>query len=370
MSARLTWLPATVLFFSVFTPHMGKHIFTRPTTISIVADSGAADTTQVHLTEALLVQYIAAKKALTPFWNTHRDLLSTARATAQRIMIEVPGGEEQPVVMFDYPALAAQEPALATLFRQCTLQPEQFAQIQVTVYKALYEIAAGDGGKAIAAKSGSVGKNVKLVRAHQQGLAAVGVTAQAGQKSGGAQAPSGTAVAVGRAAPQLAVSKWINLPAAGARPKFGDGHVYVVDFTAEWCGSCHAVYPVIESLQKRYAVQGVRIVYATALWGMYGGRQDVPAAAELDSLKQYFPALHVTGPVAIFDRPMGVLKSGYFQGSSLNLPRVVVIDGQGILRAVTRDGWGAAQGKQVINAVTEALRSGPTPTPEASANHP
>jgi thiol-disulfide isomerase/thioredoxin len=169
--------------------------------------------------------------------------------------------------------------------------------------------------------------------------------------------PSGTQVAVGQPAPPLAVTQWVNPPAAGEEPQFGDGHVYVIDFTAEWCGSCHAVYPVMASLKKAYGHQGVRIVYATALWGLYGGVPHVPAATEFDSLSHYFPSLHVSDPVAIFDAPITLLQSGYFQGNTINLPRVIVIDGQGVVRAITPSGWGTRQEQQVRDAVTTALHA-------------
>jgi thiol-disulfide isomerase/thioredoxin len=181
--------------------------------------------------------------------------------------------------------------------------------------------------------------------------------------------PTGAQVAIGQPAPQLGVTKWVNPPAAGEVPTFGDGHVYVVDFTAEWCGSCHAVYPAMDSLKQAYSDQGVRMVYATALWGMYGGVQHVPAAAEFDSLLHYFPAsLHVSDPVAIFDAPIQVLQSGYFQGNAINLPRVIVIDGKGVVRAITQDGWGTRQEQQVRDAVTAALHAAAAPAGTGTPN--
>jgi thiol-disulfide isomerase/thioredoxin len=311
----------------------------------MVSPDSGVDTTQVRLTDDVLNRYIAVKKELATFWGSHAELLGIARSTAQDHKIDVPGGGRQSVGVFDYPALAAKEPALAALFTQHTFPPSQFAPVQVTVYRALYEIAVDTGKGVIAA--GLAGQNRAQVKTHAQELAAVGVAVAGGP--GVPAAPSlGHAVAIGQPAPSLAVTKWLQ-PASDWQPTFGDGHVYVVDFTAEWCGPCQGVYPVLEAVQKKYASRGMRTVSTTALWGSYGG-VNVSAAAELDSLKQYFRAHHVTNPVAIFDAPMNVMTSGYFEGNSINLPRIVVIDGKGTVRAILS----AGQEQEIDAAVAEA----------------
>jgi thiol-disulfide isomerase/thioredoxin len=329
MLVPLTLLPSVFLLFSL--THSAAEGRPVSSIVTAVRPDSGVDTVQVPLTEDLLTRYIGVKKDLAEFWSSHSNLLATAKSTGQSHAIEVPGGGRRSVGVFDYPALATKEPALAAVFTQRNLKPGEFAPTQVTVYKALYGIAAADAGKGVTTND-IAGKNVALVKARTQELAKVGVAVTQGQ----AGSSLGHAAAVGQAAPQLAVTKWIN-PASDWQPKFGDGHVYVVDFTAEWCGPCQGVYPVLEDVKKKYASRGVRIVSATALWGAYAG-VNVSPEAELDSLKHYFPARHVTNPVAIFDAPMNVMTSGYFEGNSINLPRIVVIDGKGIVRSVLSAG--------------------------------
>ena len=164
---------------------------------------------------------------------------------------------------------------------------------------------------------------------------------------------------IGRAAPPLAPQHWIQVAADGERPsghpRFGDGHVYVIDFTAEWCELCPAVYPVLGSLTQQFGSRGLRVVYGTVLTGFFGtGQHQIPPAAEVDSLRHYFPAHHPAGPVAIFSDVRSVVGSGYFRRGDVAFPKVIVVDGAGVVRAAVQ-GWNADDQQAITHAVAAAV---------------
>ena len=91
------------------------------------------DTTQVALTEELFTHYLALKKDLKEFWETHAVLLDSARAHADNPVIEVvpkgvkvPGRRIVQVEIFDYVALVSKDTALNGIFKKNDFRPEQF----------------------------------------------------------------------------------------------------------------------------------------------------------------------------------------------------------------------------------------------------
>jgi thiol-disulfide isomerase/thioredoxin len=173
---------------------------------------------------------------------------------------------------------------------------------------------------------------------------------------------------VGKPAPQLALERWLNVPAGktlGKTTTFGDGHVYILDFTATWCGGCPTMYPIMSELQQKYAAQGIRVIYVTAIWGYDKAENGLSLvsetpAQEFKTLSQYIAKHHMSSPVAVFANESQIAISGYFdrlksknEGSSgydLSIPRTFLIDGTGNVRAAY-EGQGENFMKEVASAV-------------------
>jgi thiol-disulfide isomerase/thioredoxin len=161
--------------------------------------------------------------------------------------------------------------------------------------------------------------------------------------------------AIGKPAPQLALQRWLNVPAGktlGKTTTFGDGHVYVMDFTATWCAGCPAMYPIMEKLKQQYAAQGLRVIYVTAIWGFDKAESGLSLvgetpAQEIKTLSQYIAKHHMSSPVAVFDQPIEFGHSGYFDrldaknagdnGYDVSIPRAFLIDGAGNVQAAFND---------------------------------
>ncbi|HXC26086.1 MAG TPA: TlpA disulfide reductase family protein [Gemmatimonadaceae bacterium] len=291
--------------------------------------SSAARGAVVPLSADLLDRYIAVKQALKAFWPEHAALMESARAHGLNPTVRVTGPdgtpEEKRIGVFDYVALTAQDSALAAVFTKCHFLPNQFASTQVSVYQALYTLMASSAGATLGAAdtAGVAGQNLALVRAARRSLTSAGVSVSVPRT-------------VGRPAAVLDAQQWLNMPKGSAPPKFGDGQIYVVNFTAHWCGPCHMIYPVLSKFATTYAKRGVHVVYATQLYGYFGETQDLAPDAEVDSLKHYITEHGFVGPVALLPDVAG---SGYGpETGGFSYPLVAVIDGHGILREAF-EGW-------------------------------
>lgn len=130
---------------------------------------------------------------------------------------------------------------------------------------------------------------------------------------------------VGKAAPEFSVPLVAN---AAQAPKAADGSLatsvsisglkgkaVILDFWATWCGPCNAEAPILDQVAKKYADRGLVVV---------GVSQD--DSPELP--KEWVRSRRVSYPLA-FD-PERI--SGLYNVESL--PTMVVLDRQGIVRAV------------------------------------
>ena len=170
---------------------------------------------------------------------------------------------------------------------------------------------------------------------------------------------------VGKPAPQLSVLQWLNSPVGtpmGPTTTFGDGHVYLVDFTADWCENCPAMYPLLDTLQQKYAKQGVRVLYVTALWNAPSAEDSVYQASALMDLRAYIKDHHLSYPMGVIATQNTLGASGYFnrteKGNTIGLPRAVLIDGKGYIRAV----MALDHQDRFIKAVDSVATASPPPT--------
>jgi thiol-disulfide isomerase/thioredoxin len=156
---------------------------------------------------------------------------------------------------------------------------------------------------------------------------------------------------IGTPAPAFSTNGWLHRP--DPLPRFGDGHVYLINFTAMWCEPCKLVYPVLDSLQTQFASKGLRVIYATVLMGM--GEQfmvPVPRDTEIALLPKYFAKHGIKSPVAVFKSVKDVQWRKYADSDdgTMGVPKLVVIDGQGIVRDVFA-GWHTAATRAVDSTV-------------------
>jgi thiol-disulfide isomerase/thioredoxin len=114
--------------------------------------------------------------------------------------------------------------------------------------------------------------------------------------------------------------------------------VVLVDFWASWCGPCKASFPVLDTLQKRYASQGFTVV---------GINVDEKRGAMETFLKTHsvsFPILR--------DARQKLVASAGIKG----MPSSFIVDRKGIIRTVHAGFKGANTEAELIREIEELLK--------------
>jgi thiol-disulfide isomerase/thioredoxin len=129
------------------------------------------------------------------------------------------------------------------------------------------------------------------------------------------------AESIGMAAPPMKVIRWLN-PPHNAPPviRFGDGHIYVLDFTATWCEGCPSLYAPLTEISHNYTARGVHVMLVTGL-----------AEVSMEYIQhRILEAHHVTLPIVMSD--IGGSSTAFDQFNVATLPTVIIIDQRGIVR--------------------------------------
>ncbi len=148
------------------------------------ASSAAADS-MITLTDEQVTHYIAVKRELKSYWQTHTALRETAKASGHKreIRMEV-SVIKNPIVVqvevFDYPSLVSKDTALAAIFTKNDFVVSRFEPTRVAVWQGLVGAAVAEALGYVLADdtSSALAKNMALVAKHRQELAAVGDTFQ------------------------------------------------------------------------------------------------------------------------------------------------------------------------------------------------
>ena len=241
---------------------------------------------------------------------------------------------------------SAQFSVVAADLQRADLTAQQFEQYRRSLYTArlteqLTWSASPQSAWTHPSHPSVAWKNVEFLRAHQQEFDALMAAVMI--------FPPVRYVVLGQPAPQIATHQWLNAPNSTYHTTFGDGHVYIVFFTASWCGACQYIYPVLDNVLKKFAPQGVRAVYADASMGLQEDGSVLSGEKALNWLKQVYARHDVTSPIAIFHDVSSISESGYFD--DIHLPLVAIIDGAG--KVQDQEGWFDGLEPRLSDVVTQ-----------------
>ena len=89
----------------------------------------------------------------------------------------------------------------------------------------------------------------------------------------------------GMSAPAVEELEYIDMPNLNLSDL--KGKVVMLDFMAHWCVECIESIPSINSLQEKYASQGLKVIGVTKYYGFFGSKQDISPVEELAKLKEF-----------------------------------------------------------------------------------
>jgi thiol-disulfide isomerase/thioredoxin len=130
----------------------------------------------------------------------------------------------------------------------------------------------------------------------------------------------------GKPAPALDEAEWL-----GSKPPALSavrGHPVLLFFWAHWCGDCKAEVPILASIEKTFAPQGLVVIAPTRLYGYAAGGVDAPPAAE----KQYIEMVRQQFYSAVPRMPAPLSAANFQAYGASTTPTIVLIDGAGVVR--------------------------------------
>ncbi|HXB73416.1 MAG TPA: TlpA disulfide reductase family protein [Candidatus Acidoferrales bacterium] len=130
----------------------------------------------------------------------------------------------------------------------------------------------------------------------------------------------------GKPAPPLEAPEWLGPkppPLASLR-----GHPVLLFFWAHWCPDCKAEVPIIASLKKTFARQGLAIIGPTRYYGYVAGGEDAAPAVE----KRYTELVRSQFYAALSAMPAPISAANFVTYGASTTPTLVLIDGAGLVR--------------------------------------
>jgi cytochrome c biogenesis protein CcmG/thiol:disulfide interchange protein DsbE len=106
------------------------------------------------------------------------------------------------------------------------------------------------------------------------------------------------------------------------------GKPVLLFFWAHWCPDCKADVPIIASVEKKFAPQGLTLVGPTRLYGYAAGGDPAPPAVEKQYIEQVRGKFYA--PLGNFPHPVSAANFQSYGASTT--PTIVLIDRAGLVR--------------------------------------
>lgn len=168
---------------------------------------------------------------------------------------------------------------------------------------------------------------------------------------------------IGKPASALVADYWLT-SAGKTAPVTLPGKVTVLTFGAHWCGPCRASYPSLIHMSQEFRGKPVQLVLATNTYGYFEDHAALTPAQEVGYDTAYFfghnklpVTLAISNPVLHTDNEgrVGSERSHDERAYRVTvLPQTVVIDKQGIVRAVLV-GWSPLNERFITSMVKQML---------------
>jgi thiol-disulfide isomerase/thioredoxin len=99
-------------------------------------------------------------------------------------------------------------------------------------------------------------------------------------------------------------------------------------FWAHWCPDCKADVPIIASVRKRFAPQGLVVIGPTRLYGYVAGGDPAPPAAE----KEYIEQIRRRYYAALDGMATPISTANFERYGASTTPTLVLLDREGVVR--------------------------------------
>lgn len=130
----------------------------------------------------------------------------------------------------------------------------------------------------------------------------------------------------GKPAPVLQETEWL-----GAKPPSlaaVRGHPVLLFFWAHWCSDCKGEVPILASLERTFAPQGLVVIAPTRLYGYVAGGEDAAPAVERKYIEQVRQQYYAGLPG--MSAPLSAVNFNTYGASTT--PTIVLIDRGGVVR--------------------------------------